>query len=645
MTALTADKVVVELQAKVDAYNRNVEASRKRFEDNMDRIGRSGVGAQAVLTRAVNGMGASLGVLARAAGPVGLALTATIGVVASMSREIAALGENARKAQVDVQRFQELRLAGQSVGIDGKTFDAGMSGLAKELNEAKREETDLTRLLKANNIEIKDRRGQIISTNEALRVAAELIGRAREEQDRIEIAKRFGLPEEFVRLLERGAGGLEKIATEARNAGTVLDEETIKRAAEFDRAWQNGWSNFAMNAKAAIYTAAKGLLDLINQAANIKVSVGKGELPPELQKANDDYDAKRGDQRRNSRNSINAQLRAEPPEVKRARSEAGRGAMSAHSDQDVAGSTEAASRQVLAPLPRSRPGDLDPKIPTGGKGGGGGRSGGGGKSEAETAKDSLDKYLESLVRHRDVMEAEIATTGKSNAVKQAAIEIAKAQVNLEKLGTEEKQKYIDKLKEEVAKNEEVRASRDKLKAAQDGLRDAQRYFGDAAVDALEDLIINGEKAEDVIKNLTKSLAKAALQALLMGNGPLAGLFGTAGANGATGGIFGLLGNLIPGKERGGPVRAGQPYIVGEKRPELFVPNQSGRIIPRVPDVSGWAGRNSGGTAISLSPTYQIDARGSQMSEAQFRAILAQNNAALKAEMPGYLGKLQQRGGT
>ena len=37
------------------------------------------------------------------------------------------------------------------------------------------------------------------------------------------------------------------------------------------------------------------------------------------------------------------------------------------------------------------------------------------------------------------------------------------------------------------------------------------------------------------------------------------------------------------REFGGPVTAGQPYIVGEKRPELFVPNQSGYILPSVPD--------------------------------------------------------------
>ena len=30
---------------------------------------------------------------------------------------------------------------------------------------------------------------------------------------------------------------------------------------------------------------------------------------------------------------------------------------------------------------------------------------------------------------------------------------------------------------------------------------------------------------------------------------------------------------------GGPVQAGQPYIVGEVGPELFVPSQSGAIVP------------------------------------------------------------------
>ncbi|WP_052245147.1 phage tail tape measure protein [Halocynthiibacter namhaensis] len=35
----------------------------------------------------------------------------------------------------------------------------------------------------------------------------------------------------------------------------------------------------------------------------------------------------------------------------------------------------------------------------------------------------------------------------------------------------------------------------------------------------------------------------------------------------------------PGRDRGGPVRAGVPYMVGEREPELFVPGVSGSILP------------------------------------------------------------------
>ena len=33
------------------------------------------------------------------------------------------------------------------------------------------------------------------------------------------------------------------------------------------------------------------------------------------------------------------------------------------------------------------------------------------------------------------------------------------------------------------------------------------------------------------------------------------------------------------REKGGAVQPGKPFIVGEKGPEMFVPNQSGNIVP------------------------------------------------------------------
>ncbi len=41
----------------------------------------------------------------------------------------------------------------------------------------------------------------------------------------------------------------------------------------------------------------------------------------------------------------------------------------------------------------------------------------------------------------------------------------------------------------------------------------------------------------------------------------------------------LNGNGIIGKARGGPVWGATPYVVGERGPELFVPNQNGQVVP------------------------------------------------------------------
>jgi hypothetical protein len=36
---------------------------------------------------------------------------------------------------------------------------------------------------------------------------------------------------------------------------------------------------------------------------------------------------------------------------------------------------------------------------------------------------------------------------------------------------------------------------------------------------------------------------------------------------------------LPGRAKGGPVKKGKKYVVGEKGPEVFVPKQSGKIVP------------------------------------------------------------------
>lgn len=83
---------------------------------------------------------------------------------------------------------------------------------------------------------------------------------------------------------------------------------------------------------------------------------------------------------------------------------------------------------------------------------------------------------------------------------------------------------------------------------------------------------------------------------------------------------------IAGMERGGRVTAGTPYIVGEKRPELFVPDTSGRIIPEVPGGSGGATINIHQT-LNVMPDVNQAAR-KQVSE-MMPMIAANTIAALQ----------------
>lgn len=68
----------------------------------------------------------------------------------------------------------------------------------------------------------------------------------------------------------------------------------------------------------------------------------------------------------------------------------------------------------------------------------------------------------------------------------------------------------------------------------------------------------------------------------IGGAAAGGIVGGGAGVGGGGMTFGGIG----ARAEGGPVTAGMPYIVGEKRPELFVPNVSGTIVPRVPSGGG-----------------------------------------------------------
>ena len=104
--------------------------------------------------------------------------------------------------------------------------------------------------------------------------------------------------------------------------------------------------------------------------------------------------------------------------------------------------------------------------------------------------------------------------------------------------------------------------------------------------SLTDAIMEGESLLDGLKDTFKraisqmiadSLRLQIIQPLLQG------IFGGSfGPGGYTPGGTGLLGNFfqgIFGRASGGPIMKGRPYVVGERGPEVIVPDMPGNVVP------------------------------------------------------------------
>lgn len=204
------------------------------------------------------------------------------------------------------------------------------------------------------------------------------------------------------------------------------------------------------------------------------------------------------------------------------------------------------------------------------KGGGGG----GGESLNE-----YERQVQAIQKRTAALQQEATTIGQSQfAIDRArvAFELMNAAKQAGMTITPQLTADIDKMAEAYARQSEtIRAATE----AQNQMNELARFAGQSLSSFFSDVVSGGENAGKALMNLTKRLADAALQAALLGDGPLAALFGTKGSNGAVGGLIGALFSGFGTRASGGSVSANKPYLVGEAGPELMVPGKSGMVVP------------------------------------------------------------------
>ena len=90
-------------------------------------------------------------------------------------------------------------------------------------------------------------------------------------------------------------------------------------------------------------------------------------------------------------------------------------------------------------------------------------------------------------------------------------------------------------------------------------------------------------------------------------------------------LTGVLGGLSGARAEGGPVDAGKSYLVGEKRPEVFVPSTNGYIVPN----TAMMNTSTGATHVTLSPNLII--QGSVTGQTELENMFDQFSSAMANE--------------
>jgi hypothetical protein len=127
-------------------------------------------------------------------------------------------------------------------------------------------------------------------------------------------------------------------------------------------------------------------------------------------------------------------------------------------------------------------------------------------------------------------------------------------------------------------------------------------IGSAFGDFFNSIIDGTESAKDAFRDMVKSILKQLVQLFIIRpimNSIQSALGGGGGLFGQGGSLFGLAG--IPGRASGGSVMSGQPYMVGEKGRELFIPGQSGKIV----NADQTARMTGGGDRVAVNLTYNF----------------------------------------
>jgi hypothetical protein len=151
-----------------------------------------------------------------------------------------AVGDTAERLGIGVEALQELRFAGQDVGLSLDGVDAALGRLVRGASEAARGEGEAKDAFRELGVALTDGQGNLRSFDEVLTQVADGLGNTSNDADRLRLAyKIFGREgAAFASTMKEGSAGLEEMRLRARELGGVLSQEQVDAADKADKAIQ-----------------------------------------------------------------------------------------------------------------------------------------------------------------------------------------------------------------------------------------------------------------------------------------------------------------------------------------------------------------------------------------------------------------------
>lgn len=191
-------------------------------------------------------------------------------IIRNVIGDAADLVDLADKVGIATDDLQRLQYGFKLAGIEAGEVDGLLTQWSKRIGEAYTQGGRLAQILKANGISLTDSEGHLRSSVDLMRDYADLISRAGSDQERITLALAgFGKAGDGIALaLRDGKDGFDRLMRAADDAGGVLDEEILRKAAEIDDEFDRMWRTFEIGAKGAILNTVALLAEHSDAVAN-----------------------------------------------------------------------------------------------------------------------------------------------------------------------------------------------------------------------------------------------------------------------------------------------------------------------------------------------------------------------------------------